>query len=42
MGDCTFYERLKEKIPAIASTNIQERYDAYNGWFYKTKDGDAQ
>lgn len=41
MGNCTFYERLKEKIPAIASTNIQERYDAYNEWFYRNKEGDA-
>ena len=42
MGKCTFYERLKEKIPTIASTNIQERYDTYNAWFYKAKAGDVQ
>lgn len=43
MGDCTFYEKLKEKIPAVTSTNIQERYDAYNEWFYTiNKAGDAQ
>ena len=42
MGDCTFYEKLKEKIPAVTSTKIQERYDAYNEWFYTiNKAGDA-
>lgn len=32
---CEFYDRLSEIIPKVKSTNIQERYDAYNEWFYE-------
>lgn len=35
MGRCNFYEELQEILPKITSTNIQERYDEYNAWFYK-------
>ena len=30
MSGCGWYEKMTEKYPALKSTNIQERYDAYN------------
>lgn len=33
-NSCGYYQRLVEHNPKIASTNIQERYDAYNEVFY--------
>lgn len=35
-GGCGWYTRMVEKHPKLASTNIQERYDAYNEIFYAT------
>lgn len=34
-GGCGWYKAMCEKIPELASTNIQERYEAYNNWFYR-------
>lgn len=34
-GGCGWYAKMCEKIPELASTNIQERYDAYNKWFHR-------
>lgn len=34
-GGCGWYAKMCEKIQELASTNIQERYDAYNVWFYR-------
>lgn len=31
---CRWYETLSELYPALRSTNIQERYDAYNALFH--------
>lgn len=31
---CCWYSKMVEKHPKLASTNIQERYDAYNELFY--------
>jgi hypothetical protein len=33
-GGCGWYNRAVKKHPKLASTNIQERYDAYNEVFY--------
>lgn len=41
MGDCVFFNKLRKAHPAVASTNIQERYDAYNMWFYRNRGGDV-
>lgn len=35
MDKCGFFKAMCEKDGRIASTNIQERYDAYNEYFYK-------
>ena len=32
---CGWYNRMVEKYPDLASTDIQERYDVYNEIFYK-------
>lgn len=34
---CRWYETICELNPALRSTNIQERYDAYNALFYPGK-----
>lgn len=34
MNGCGWYERMVKKYPRLASTDIQERYDAYNAVFY--------
>ncbi len=34
---CRWYETICELNPALRSTNIQERYDAYNALFYPSK-----
>lgn len=34
---CGYYDALIKKNPKVASTNIQERYDAYNGIFHGGK-----
>lgn len=34
---CGYFDALVKKNPKVASTNIQERYDAYNGIFYGGK-----
>lgn len=36
-GGCGWYERMVEKYPALASTNIKDRYEAYNNLFYGVK-----
>ena len=33
-GMCKFFERLSQKYPDFASTDIQKRYDAFNKYFY--------
>lgn len=33
MGGCGWYERMTDKYPALRSTNIRERYEAYNEIF---------
>lgn len=38
MQTCWMYERLARKNPAIMSTIIQYRYDAYNGLFWKARE----
>lgn len=35
-GGCGWYDAMVAKYPKLASTNIQERYDAYNELFYNT------
>lgn len=37
-GKCRFFAHLVADIPGAASTDIQERYDAYNRYFYEGKD----
>lgn len=39
MGKCGYFEKLSGMNPAISSTNIQERYDAYNAIFWKDREG---
>jgi hypothetical protein len=34
MNGCGWYAAMVERYPKLASTNIQERYDAYNEVFY--------
>ena len=34
---CHWYNKMVEKYPKLASTNIQERYDEYNRIFYAVK-----
>lgn len=34
INGCGWYERMVKKYPRFASTDIQERYDAYNAVFY--------
>ena len=34
VNNCGWYNAMVEKYPKLASTNIQERYDAYNEVFY--------
>ena len=34
-GGCGWYKNMCSAYPAFASTNIQERYDAYNKWFHR-------
>lgn len=36
-GGCRWYETICELNPKLRSTDIQERYDAYNTLFYGTK-----
>lgn len=36
---CRWYETICELNPALRSTNIQERYDAYNALFHGSKGG---
>lgn len=38
-GGCGLYEKLIEIDPEMKSTNIQQRYDAYNRWFRRNKEG---
>lgn len=33
-GECKFFKNVIKKHPEMASTDIQERYDAYNKYFY--------
>jgi hypothetical protein len=35
MNGCGWYAAMVAKHPKLASTNIQERYDAYNEVFYE-------
>ena len=35
MSKCGFFKSMYEKDSRMASTNIQERYDAYNEYFYR-------
>lgn len=37
MNPCGYFEKMVAEEPDIASTNIQERYDAYNRYFWKQK-----
>ena len=41
-GGCGWYAKMVEKYPMLASTNIQERYDAYNEIFYATHKNDEE
>jgi hypothetical protein len=41
-GGCRWYETITAIHPKLASTNIQERYDAYNNLFYVGGDPDAR
>lgn len=41
MTPCGYYERLIKKYPAINSTDIQERYNAYNKIFAERSDNNA-
>lgn len=41
MGGCGMYDNLVRQFPKIASTNIQERYDAYNELFYAERNHNA-
>lgn len=34
LKNCGWFDSMVRKHPALASTNIQERYDAYNALFY--------
>jgi hypothetical protein len=34
---CGWYERMVEKYPDLASTNIKKRYDTYNNIFFRPK-----
>ncbi len=34
MNNCGWYDAMIAKHPKLASSNIQERYDAYNEVFY--------
>ena len=35
---CGFFQRLADETDSlVGSVNIQERYDAYNEWFYREK-----
>ena len=37
MDGCKWFEKMVDKYPTLASTNIKERYDAYNKIFYRQK-----
>ena len=39
-GGCGWYDMMVKKHPKLASTNIQERYDAYNEVFYGARRGE--
>lgn len=39
---CSWYEAICVLEPKLASTNIQERYDAYNNMFHYRGDDDAE
>lgn len=39
---CRYFETISTLYPAIRSTNIQERYDAYNKLFHMGGDNDAE
>ena len=39
-GGCRYFETISALYPALRSTNIQERYDAYNALFYLGGDSD--
>lgn len=39
-GGCRWYETITALHPKLASTNIQERYDAYNNMFHYKGDND--
>ena len=41
-GGCRYFETISTLYPAIRSTNIQERYDAYNNLFHLGGDPDAR
>lgn len=34
MNNCTFYDKLTTEYPDLLTTDLQQRYDAYNRWFY--------
>lgn len=37
---CGYYEAMCERHPGLLSADIQDRYDEYNGIFYKIKKGE--
>jgi hypothetical protein len=37
-GGCRWYETIVALHPKLASTDIQERYDAYNAMFHMEKE----
>ena len=41
-GGCRYFETISTLYPAIRSTNIQERYDAYNTLFHMGGNDDAE
>lgn len=41
IGGCGMYDHLVRQCPKLASTNIQERYDAYNELFYAERNHNA-
>lgn len=41
-GGCRWFETISEIQPAFRSTDIQERYDAYNNYFYYKGDSNER